>query len=140
VVNAGHSRSANVQRGPLIGFTCKKVNLTTQVSKVGQADPTGPQQTETSLRAWRRPGSKIAVVFFHIQSRVTNPSMRVRDVRISLIYGYVRSMWLQTSSEVTANIRILGRSTVIWQNVKYEVGEVTAGSNLEVAHKLNSAY
>jgi len=30
----------DVQRGPLIGFTHKKVNLTTQVFNVGQADPT----------------------------------------------------------------------------------------------------
>jgi hypothetical protein len=30
----------DVQRGPLIGFTYKKVNFTTQVLNVGQADPT----------------------------------------------------------------------------------------------------
>ena len=53
-----------------------------------------------------------------------NPSWWLKDVRIVLLYGYVGPMWLQTSSEATANVRVLGRSTVVWQDVRYQIGEL----------------
>ena len=49
-----------------------------------------------------------------------SPSWWLKDVRIILRYGYVGPMWLQTSSEATANVRILGRSTMLWQDVGYQ--------------------
>jgi hypothetical protein len=59
-----------------------------------------------------------------------SPSWWLRDVRIVLLYGPVGEMWLQTSSEATANVRILGRSTMVWQNVKYQIGELTPAASL----------
>ncbi|MGA3294230.1 MAG: outer membrane lipoprotein-sorting protein [Candidatus Acidiferrales bacterium] len=59
-----------------------------------------------------------------------SPSWWLRDVRIVLLYSYVGPMWLQTSSEATANVRILGRSTVDSQDVKYQIGDLTPGGSL----------
>jgi outer membrane lipoprotein-sorting protein len=66
-----------------------------------------------------------------------NPSWWVTDARIVLLYGYVGAMWLQTSSEATANVRIIGRSTMIWQDVRYQMGELVPGSELEIVLKLD---
>jgi hypothetical protein len=66
-----------------------------------------------------------------------NPSWWVTDARIILLYGYVGPMWLQTSSEATANVRIIGRSTMIWQDVRYQMGELTPGPGLEIVLKLD---
>ena len=49
-----------------------------------------------------------------------SPSWWMRDVRVVLVYGYIGSMWLQTSWEATANVRLLGPSTLVWRNVKYK--------------------
>jgi hypothetical protein len=61
-----------------------------------------------------------------------NPSWWVTDARIVLLYGYVGPMWLQTFSEATADVRILGRSTMVWQDVKYQMGELAPGAELEI--------
>lgn len=66
-----------------------------------------------------------------------NPSWWVTDARIVLLYGYVGPMWLQTSSEATANVRIIGRSTMIWQDVRYQMGEFTPGADLEIVLTLD---
>jgi hypothetical protein len=66
-----------------------------------------------------------------------NPSWWVTDARIVLLYGYVGPMWLQTRSEATANIRIIGRSTMIWQDVRYQMDEVAPGADLEIVLKLD---
>lgn len=58
-----------------------------------------------------------------------SPSWWVKDIHIVLVYGYAGPMWLQTSSEATADVRILGRSTMVSRDVKYEIGSfVPAGS------------
>jgi hypothetical protein len=59
-----------------------------------------------------------------------SPSWWVKDVRIVLLYGYVGEMWLQTSSEATANVRILGPSAMVSKDVKYRIGELTPGAAL----------
>jgi hypothetical protein len=59
-----------------------------------------------------------------------NPSWWLRDIRIVLLYGPVGEMWLQTSSEATANVRIIGRSSMISRDVKYQIGEFTPGAPL----------
>lgn len=64
-----------------------------------------------------------------------NPSWWVTDAHIVLLYGYIGPMWLQTSSEATANVRILGRSTMIWQDVGYQMGELAPGADLEIVQK-----
>ena len=54
----------------------------------------------------------------------------VRDVRMVFLYGDVEGMWLQTASEATATVRILGQHTIVSQDVKYDIDElVAAGPN-----------
>jgi hypothetical protein len=57
-----------------------------------------------------------------------SPSWWLKDTHIVVLYGSVGRMWLQTSSEATANVRILGRSTVVSQDVGYEIGGFSAGA------------
>lgn len=59
-----------------------------------------------------------------------SPSWWLRDVHVVLVYGYVGPMWLQTSSEATANVRILGRSTMVWHYVSYQMGELPPGASV----------
>jgi hypothetical protein len=54
------------------------------------------------------------------------PSWWVRDVRVELRYGDVGGMWLQTASEATARVRILGPSTMVSRDVKYKITELVA--------------
>jgi hypothetical protein len=57
------------------------------------------------------------------------PSWWLTNVRIVVLYGYAGPMWLQTYSEATANVRIIGRSTMIWQDVKYQIGDLAPGAS-----------
>jgi hypothetical protein len=59
-----------------------------------------------------------------------SPSWWLKDVYIVLLYGYAGPMWLQTSSETTADVRILGRSTMVSQDVKYEIGNFAPADSL----------
>jgi hypothetical protein len=60
------------------------------------------------------------------------PSWLLRDVHIVLHYGDVGGMWLQTASEATARIRILGPCTMVSRDVKYKITElVAAGSSAQ---------
>lgn len=52
-----------------------------------------------------------------------NPSWWVRDVRVEFVYGKVGGMWLQTGSEASANVRILGRSTMVSQDMRYKLND-----------------
>ncbi len=54
------------------------------------------------------------------------PSWWLRDARIALVYGEVEGMWLQTASVATADVRFLGRHTMLSHDVKYQVSEVVA--------------
>lgn len=60
------------------------------------------------------------------------PSWLVRDVRVTFVYGDVGGMWLQTGLEAAAEVRILGRSTMVSRDVKYKITElVAAGSSAQ---------
>jgi Outer membrane lipoprotein-sorting protein len=59
-----------------------------------------------------------------------SPSWWLKDVRIVFRYGYAGHMWLQTSSEAIANVRLLGRSTMAWQDVRYQIGELTTDASV----------
>ncbi|MBZ5545113.1 MAG: outer membrane lipoprotein-sorting protein [Acidobacteriia bacterium] len=61
-----------------------------------------------------------------------DPSWWVRDVRVVFVYGKVSGMWLQTALEASANVRILGSSTMVSHDVRYELNEVviTASASL----------
>jgi hypothetical protein len=50
----------------------------------------------------------------------------LRDVHMSFLYGEVNGMWLQTSSEATATVRILGQHTIVARDMKYRMGELVA--------------
>ncbi len=65
------------------------------------------------------------------------PSWWVRDVRVTFVYGDVGGMWLQTASEATANVRILGRSTMVSRDVKYMISELVAAGSLAQTNFLN---
>jgi hypothetical protein len=57
------------------------------------------------------------------------PSWWVRNVSVTLTYGDVRGMWLQTASEAVATVWILGRSTMISHDVKYKITEIVAAAS-----------
>ncbi len=65
------------------------------------------------------------------------PSWWLRDVRIVLLYGGVGGMWLQTSSEATATVWVLGQHTMAWRDMKYSIGELVAAGPKQ-AFKLDS--
>lgn len=54
---------------------------------------------------------------------VKSSSWWLSDVRITLLFGYVGEMWAQTSSESTADVRIVGHYKMISQDVSYELGQ-----------------
>jgi hypothetical protein len=58
-----------------------------------------------------------------------SPSWWVRDVSVTFTYGDVGGMWLQTVTEAAANVRILGRSTMVSRDVKYKITELVATGN-----------
>jgi hypothetical protein len=53
----------------------------------------------------------------------------VRDVSIAFVYGDVGGMWLQTASEATARVRILGPCTMVSRDVKYKITELVADAS-----------
>jgi hypothetical protein len=55
-----------------------------------------------------------------------SPSWWVRDASVTFIYSDVGGMWLQTSTEAAASVRILGRSTMVSRDVKYKITELVA--------------
>ena len=55
------------------------------------------------------------------------PSWWLRDSHIVLVYGEVGGMWLQTSSESTANVRFVGPHTMVAHDVDYKFNELAAG-------------
>jgi hypothetical protein len=52
---------------------------------------------------------------------VKSSSWWLRDVHIVLLFGYVGEMWVQTSSESTADVRIVGQYKMISQVVSYQI-------------------
>ena len=56
------------------------------------------------------------------------PSWWIRDAHIVLVYEEVGGMWLQTSSESTANVRFLGEHTMVTHDVDYKFSELTTAA------------
>jgi hypothetical protein len=52
------------------------------------------------------------------------PSWWLRSLRIELEYSEVGGMWLQTTLEATAIVRILGPHTIIARDVKYQLSDL----------------
>jgi outer membrane lipoprotein-sorting protein len=63
-----------------------------------------------------------------------SPSWWLRDVRMSFSYGEVSGMWLQTSSEATATVRILGQHTMVMRDMKYTLGELAVAGSIPAFH------
>jgi hypothetical protein len=60
------------------------------------------------------------------------PSWWLRDASIVLVYGDVGGMWLQTASESTADVRLLGRHTMLSRDVEYKMSELVAATGSAV--------
>jgi hypothetical protein len=56
------------------------------------------------------------------------PSWWLRQVHIVLEYGDVGGMWLQTASESTAEVRLLGRHSMLSRDVEYNIPETVAAT------------
>ncbi|HET7840611.1 MAG TPA: outer membrane lipoprotein-sorting protein [Terriglobia bacterium] len=52
-----------------------------------------------------------------------NPSWWVRDMRISFVYSEVGGMWLPTALQASADLRWLGRYTMVSQDVRYKLNK-----------------
>jgi hypothetical protein len=57
-----------------------------------------------------------------------SPSWWVRDASVTFVYGDVGGMWLQTSTDAAAEVRILGRSTMVSRDMKYKITELIAAA------------
>jgi hypothetical protein len=55
-----------------------------------------------------------------------SPSWWVRDIHITFLFGEVGGMWLQTVSESTVTVRIIGRYTMVASDQKYKFSKVLA--------------
>jgi hypothetical protein len=53
-----------------------------------------------------------------------------------LIYGSVGGMWLQTASESTADVRIVGRHTMLARDVEYKMSELAAATGSAIPRRL----
>jgi hypothetical protein len=61
-----------------------------------------------------------------------SPSWWLKDARVVLVYSDVGGMWLQTSSESTAEVRLLGRHTMLSRDVEYNMSTLAASTGLPV--------
>ena len=57
------------------------------------------------------------------------PSWWLQDARIVLVYGDVGGMWLQTASESSADVRLLGRHTMLSRDLEYKLTELVAAGS-----------
>lgn len=72
-------------------------------------------------------------------SPAKGPSWWLRDVRIVFLYSDVKGMWLQTASESSAKVRILGQHTMVSRDVNYEIGELVAAGSSPLTSLLKHA-
>jgi len=56
------------------------------------------------------------------------PSWWFRASSIVLVYGDVSGMWLQTSSESTADVRFVGRHVMVSRDLEYKMNDLVAKS------------
>jgi hypothetical protein len=55
-----------------------------------------------------------------------SPSWWLKDARLVLVYSDVGGMWLQTSSESSADVRFLGRHTMLSRDMEYSMSTLSA--------------
>ena len=59
-----------------------------------------------------------------------SPSWWLKDARLVLVYSDVGGMWLQTSSESSAEVRFLGRHTMLSRDVEYSMSTLAASAGV----------
>lgn len=69
-------------------------------------------------------------------SPAKGPSWWLRDVRIVFVYSDVEGMWLQTASESTAKVRIVGQHTMESRDVNYEIKDLVAAESSSLARRV----
>jgi hypothetical protein len=57
-----------------------------------------------------------------------SPSWWVKSVKYSFTFGPVADMWLQTGMQADANVRLLGRHTMVARDVNYQLPVQMAGA------------
>jgi hypothetical protein len=57
-----------------------------------------------------------------------SPSWWLKDARLVLVYSDVGGMWLQTSSESSADVRFLGRHTMLSRDMEYSMNTLAASA------------
>ena len=57
-----------------------------------------------------------------------SPSWWLKDARVVLNFSNVGGMWLQTSSEATADVRFLGPHTMTARDVDYSLSTLSAST------------
>lgn len=60
-----------------------------------------------------------------------SPSWWLRRLHIELNYGEVGGMWLQTTLEATATVRIIGPHAMVAQDVKYQLSDLVVAARLK---------
>ena len=65
-----------------------------------------------------------------------SPSWWLQDVRLAFFYGDVKGMWLQTSSELTTNVRVFGPHRMVSRDIRYQTAD-RAGAEVERSAKLD---
>ena len=65
---------------------------------------------------------------------VKTPSWWLRRLHIELSFSEVGGMWLQTALEATATVRILGPHTIVSRDVKYQLSDLVAVTQLQRQH------
>ena len=58
-----------------------------------------------------------------------SPSWWLRDVHVLFLYADVAGMWLPTSSEFTAKVRLFGLSTVLARDLRYSYSHLPGGDD-----------
>lgn len=61
-----------------------------------------------------------------------SPSWWVKNVHLTFAYSDVGGMWLQTSTEAAAEVRILGLSTMVSHDLKYKLADLAAEASLNL--------
>ncbi len=59
-----------------------------------------------------------------------SPSWWLKEARLVLVYSDVGGMWLQTSSESSADVRFLGRHTMLSRDIEYNMTTLAASTAL----------
>jgi hypothetical protein len=78
-------------------------------------------------RAWVDAGTYL--IRKMVGQEAKSPSWWVRDVDLTLTFGSIGGMWLQTTSQAIANIRIVGKYTMVGRALEVKTAEVAQAAS-----------